>query len=436
MQPDRKFPGSMPSGLTGVPCPNQDLLLAALDQLAQHAVQFLCDCIDIGEAGMADAPLPRCNISTQRHVRNWVAAMLNKLPVSCRTLRATARDDPRYSPVLFYERTRLGAAASGHFLEGLPPGLPLFSGHTKVSLNDADLRKLRLRDVVCDRMKTVASLELFLNTAPKYLELARDFALPDVPAGLPGRVHIFVSRMRGICQGLQRVKPAAHLKQCKNCSCNRLFYCGSAVEGGGPSPSSSQSPHSPSANSQAFWTMAAGAPDVVDEQGLFCTYSCLREWRWQLKEALPECSDAVLVVDTNCRKTGRARVPEALRLVGKRNERAGRLLRTIEKTRRSFPALSGEELAKQRARVVRMHNVDLGVLYAASLLSENRGMSSNKVLAGATEGWRSRAAFYAKAVRDVGKLHDTTHKSGNIIGNLLVHEPFLSKLKQKAKALF
>jgi hypothetical protein len=360
--------------------------------------------------------------------------MLNKLPVTCDTLRATARNDPRYTPVLFYERTRMGAASSGHFLEGLPPGLPLFSGHTNVSLNDANLRKLRLRDVACDRMKTVASLELFLNTAPRYIELARDFALPDVPAGLPGRVHIFVSRMRGICQGLRRVKPEAHFAQCKNCSCNRKFYSGSPIEVG--SAAAVVSPRSPVGSADAYWNMAAASPDIADEIGMFCTYSCLREWRWQLKEALPECSDATLVVDKGCRKTGRARVPEALRMVGKRNEKAGRHLRTIEKTRRAFPALGVEELAKQRARVVRLHNVDLGVLYAASLLSENRSLSSNKVLAGGTEGWRSRPAFYAKAVRDVGDIYDKTHKGNNIIGNLLVHEPFLSKLKQKAKTLF
>ena len=73
---------------------------------------------------------------------------------------------------------------------------------------------------------------------------------------------------------------------------------------------------------------------------------------------------------------------------------------------------------------------------AAGLMAENRGLAGNKVLAGATDGWRSRPAFYAKALRDVGLIYDRTHKSGNVIGNLLTHEPFLSKLKQKAKSLF
>lgn len=418
----------MPGVLTGVQCKDQDTIVRALDELMQHAVQHMCDSIEMGEAGMTELPL-----LARREVRNWVAAMLNKLPVTCQTLRATARTDPRYAAVMYYERTRLGASSSGHFLEGLPAGLSLFSGHTAVALRDDDLRKLRMRDVMCDRLKTVASLELFQNTDPKYVHIAAEYALPDVPTGLPGRIHVFVSRMRGICQGLRRVKPEAHFRQCRNCACNRLFYAGSPVETqaypvGAP-------PHSPN-GATSFWQMAAGEEAEGDRQSDFCTYSCAREWKWQLCAALPDTGDEVLVADIGCRKTGRARVPEALRLVSKRNERAGRHLRAIEKEHRAFSALSKQELSKQRARVTRMLNVDLGVLYAAGMLAESRGLAGNKVLAGASEGWRSRPAFYAKAVREVGLIYDKSHKSGNVITNLLVHEPFLSKLKQKAKTLF
>lgn len=419
----------MPTALSGVRCTDQNLITRALDELMQNAVEYLCESIAIGEAGMTQLPM-----LARRQVRNWVACMLNKLPAACQTLRATARSDPRYAAVMYYERTRSGASGSGHFLEGLPSGLSLFSGQTAVTLADDDLRKLRLRDIVCDRMKTVASLELFTNTNPRYVKLAADYALPDVPAGLPGRIHVFVTRMRAICQGLRRVKPEAHFRQCRNCACNRLFYAGSPVETGQAYPVGA-SPRSPAGGS-VFWDMAAGEPEISDNQRDFCTYACLQEWKWQLKQALPETSDRVLVADVNCRKSGRARVPEALRLVSKRNEKVGRHLRTIEKQHRSFSAVSERELAKQRARVTRMLNVDLGLVFASGLMAESRGLAGNKVLAGATEGWRSRPAFYAKALREVGAIYDRTHKSGNVIGSLLVHEPFLSKLKQKAKVLF
>lgn len=412
--------------LTGRKCDDQELITRAFDELLQHAVQFLCDSIDLGNAWAGGSRARRMALEA----RNSAVAMLNNIPATCQTLKATARTDPRYPAVLYYERSRMGVRVpTAHFLEGLPVGLSLFAGDTAVTLLDDDLRKLRACDVACDRTKTVAALELFANTDPKYLQLAAEYTLPDVPAGLPGRIHVFVSRMRAICTGLRRVKPGAFFRQCRNCACNRLFYAGSPLGLGGDAPPS------PSGATH-FWQMAAGSPPTGDEPGAFCTFACAQEWMWQLRVALPDVSEEVLVADSGCRKTGRARVPEALRLVSKRNERIGRHLRAIEKDNRGFSALGKRELAKQRARVIRMLNTDLGLIYAAGLMAENRVLVGNRVLAAASEGWRSRPAFYAKALRDVGFIYDRTHKSGNLIGNLLIHEPFLSKLKQKAKTLF
>lgn len=424
----------VPSPLTGVRCKDVELVLRALDELMQHAVQRLCNHIDAGETGLRG---PSAKADGLRAERNWNAAMLNKLPVTCARLRSTARGDTRYAAVMFYDRTRLGAAGSGHFLEGLPPGLPLFSGNTAFHLANGDLNKLKLRDVVADRIKTVASLEVLPNKGDRLKSLVQEYTLSDVPAGLPGRVHVFIARMRAICQGLQRVKPQIHFAQCKNCECNRLFYRGASTEGpsmASAGSSASSAPTSPGGTS--YWDLAGNGPVIGEAQNEFCTWSCYTQWQWQLEQALPNGTEAAMVADYQCRKTGRSRVPEALRLVGKRNERAGRHQRTIEKEQRRFPALGTAELKKQRTRRVRLLNVDLGLLYAASLMAESRGLSSNKVLAGASEGWRSRPQFYAKAVKEVGRLYDKHHRGGNVIANMLVHEPFLTKLKERSSRIF
>ena len=128
--------------------------------------------------------------------------MLNKLPLACQRLRGTARTDTRYTAVMFYERTRLGAAASGHFLEGLAPGLPLFSGAPAVVMSATDISKLKLRDVVADRIRTVKNLEEMPKTSARLKRLVADYTVPDAPPGLPGRVHVFLARMRAICQGI------------------------------------------------------------------------------------------------------------------------------------------------------------------------------------------------------------------------------------------
>lgn len=419
------------SSLTGVKCTNSDLILDAFDQLLQHAVQLLCEHINKA------CPDKDHKIECGTLRRNLVASMLNKCPVTCQRLRSTARDDTRYTAIMFYERTRLGAARSGHFLESLAPGLPLFSGHTNVMLKDDDLRKLKLRDVVADRIRTVSNLELMEDGTERLEKLISDYRLTDAADGMPGRVHIFVARMRAICQGLQRVKPATHFKQCKNCECCRVFYCGAPNEVSGPAASST-SPTSPTSDSQGgtYWDLAAGSPEIADEQGAFCTFSCCMQWRWQLRNALPDSSDDAMVADNQCRKEGRSRVPEAMRALVKRNERAGRHLRSIEKKHMVFTALSKSELKKQRERRVRQLNVDLGMLFLANILAESRTLCTNKVLAGAAEGWRSRPLFYAKVLKEVGKLYDKHHVGNNVISNMHVGEPFLAKLKEKAANLF
>ena len=421
------------SSLTGEKCADRQLALDALGQVLECTVHALCEWVECGESGLSE---------TEQAQRTWAAAMLNKVPNTCHTLRERMRNDSRYTAVMFYERTRLGAAASGHFLEGLAAGLPLFTGNTAVVLQDDDLRKLRLRDVVADRIKTVSNLEILSNDSERLQSLIQSYSLSDLPPGLPGRIHVFVSRMRAICQGLKRVKPESSFQQCRNCECNRRFYMGTPTElGAAAAVNMSGRPNlSCGAGSvdplDGYWETAAGEAEVKHEQREFCTWSCCMQWRWQLQQAMPVMTPGVMVADYQCRKDGRARVPEALRACSKRNEVASRHFRTIQKERRVFSAVSSRDLKAQRERRIRMLNVDLGVLYASAVLAESKALSSNKVLPGASEGWRSRPLFYAKAIKSVLAIYKKHHIGGNVVSNLLVNEPFLVKLKEKAAKVF
>lgn len=410
----------------GTKCEDREIVLKAFDDIMTVSLQLLCDHINHVEES-----------DDEQKNRNWVAAMLNKLPLTCKAMRDKTRGDARYTAIMFYERTRLGAANSGHFLEGLGAGLPLFSGETAVALREQDLRDLKLRSVVADRIRTVNNLEELANGGEKLAGLVRDFTLTDIPRGVPPRVHVFLSRMRAICQGLQRVKPATHFKQCRNCECNRCFYAGAPNETVESTvlPATRPVAISDGVTGQ-YWDMVAGGAEVGFQQGEFCTWSCYVQWKTQLGHALPDISEGEMVCDYGCRGTGRSRVGEALRLCSKRNERASRHLRTIQKERRVFPALGASEMRKQMQRRIRMLNVDLGLLYSASVLAQSSTMTKNKVLAGASEGWRSRPLFYAKAVKEVIKLYEKYHIGGNVIANMHVYEPFLNKLKERALKIF
>ena len=403
-------------------------MLNVLDLVIESSIQQLCDWID---AGGSDATT---------HVfleRTYCAAMLNKLPLTCNTLFQRVMQDDRFAALLFYERTRLGAPNSGHFLEGLAGGLPLFTGHTTIVLPDEDLRKLRLRDVIADRIRTVANLENMRNDSAKLVELVAANKINDLPPGLPGRVHIFVARMRAICQGLKRVKMNSDFAQCQNRECNRAFYIGQPLETTQASSNQNIDENGKDIQKSDYWELAAGAPCLKCEQRSFCTWSCCEQWKWQLSSALPSVCQETMEVDIGCRKEGRARVSEALRLAFKRNESASRHMRHIAKQHRTFPAVSKCDIERERNRRVKMYNIDTGLLYAASLLADAKTLSTGRILPGLSEGWRSRPMFYSRALREAGKLYASKHSSkGSIICSTHTYERFLDALNSKKKALF
>lgn len=430
----------MPRASTGKPSKaskhavSLDIVMEVLEIVLQHGVQLTCEYIDRGNETFLTLSSEKA--MAKKGERNLNASMLNKLPVTCKHLRGVAMGDTRYSSVMFYERTRLGAASSGHFLEGLPAGLSMFTGQTNVVLQDSDLMKLKLKDVVADRVKTVSNLESLKNNEQRLISLIEDYKLSDVASGTPGRVHVFIARMRAICQGLRRVKPPEQTRHCHNLECCRLFYCGSrsevsAVEATAEDLFGECKPKEES----DYWVLCAGGQQQLDQQSNFCTHACFKQWNTQVHNALPDSSEGFLVADYQTRKTGRARVGEALRLICKRNEQASRHLRIIQKEKRVFPAVDAQELREHRERRVRALNVDLGVVYVASLLAESKTLSGNKVLAAMNEGWRNRSLFYSKSIKEIGKLYDKSHVGGNVISNMHVVEPFLDKLKSKASRL-
>lgn len=430
-------PTCMPRASTGKPskqAASLELVLSGLEAVLQHGVQMTCDYIDRGNETFITLSAEKAAL--KKGERNLNATMLNKLPVTCKHLHGVALGDSRFASVIFYERTRLGAASSGHFMEGLPAGLNMFTGQTKVALQDSDLIKLKLKDVVADRVRTVTNLESLRNNEPRLLSLIEDYKLTDVASGTPGRVHVFLARMRAICQGLRRVKPAEYTKHCHNRECCRLFYSGarnevSAVE----ATAEDLFGECKSKDDSDYWILCAGGQQQLDQQSNFCTHACFKQWNTQVHHALPDSSEGFMVADYQTRKTGRARVGEALRLICKRNEQASRHMRVIQKERRVFPAVDPQELKEHRERRVRALNVDLGLVYVASVLAESKSLSGSKVLAGMNQGWRNRAMFYSKSIKEVGKIYDKYHVGGNVISNMHVTEPFLDKLKTKAARL-
>ena len=77
----------MATTLTGERCKNADLIHSGFEAVIQHVVEMLCDAIDHGTEALTvmNCTMP---IYTDNHMnRNYNAAMMNKLPVTCQYLR-------------------------------------------------------------------------------------------------------------------------------------------------------------------------------------------------------------------------------------------------------------------------------------------------------------------------------------------------------------
>ena len=384
----------------------------------QTAIHLLCDFVESGNDVLD---------GHQRALRQRLVSMLNKLPFVCRPLIADATADVRFVHLMFYERVRMGAAGSGFFLEAVGRGLPLFTGSAPVVLPAAQMRAMTYSQVIQDRVSTIARLEGPGMRDARLASLVSQHWLHDVPPSLPGRVHVFISRARSLAQGLVAVKPCHRFAQCQNRSCNRRFYLSplhgteydddeppendggddanfaAAAPPAPPAPPARRrggrrAPAPPAAGSgePTYWRLTSSAPRCFTFPPPFALGAAPRNgcYSWPLR--------CLRTTSWSSRPTSAARgrdepVPEALRRVVKRNEQSAEDALHC-KGAAPLPAVGGSEVRAERDRRIRSLNIDLGVLYAASVVAESHA-GRGWVLPGASRGWRNRPRFYAAAVR-------------------------------------
>tara|TARA_Y100000817_G_scaffold271347_1_gene229916 strand:- start:9461 stop:10747 length:1287 start_codon:yes stop_codon:yes gene_type:complete len=406
-----------------------------LETVFDHLVVMLIELINVGERDSSVAQL------TTRH---RACNALNHLIVTCTSMRDRALQHEALHPVLFYERVRLGCTSSGYFLEGCPAKLNMFSGSCTVHVPDEDIVRLRLRDVLGDRLATIAKVESMGQHSSKRSRVVSNHKIEDLPTAVPGVVCVFISRMRAICQGLQRVKPQNVFHQCDNCECNRLFYVGQPFEVAQASSAAapwSRGLYENEWNSDDepddYWQLAQGDKQQTRTayNRRFCSVICRYQWHAQIKNALPQTGDIVLAADDKCRRQGRSRVTEAFRLVMKRNEAAYRAMRQSAKVHHKYPAVHKVDLKRFVNRRVRMLNVDAGLLYAASIIAESAQLSNNKVLPGSRSGWRHNPIYYRRVMRIVSNEYEKCNHT-DVLSNPLLNPKFFKILKRRAPTLF
>ena len=358
--------------------------------------------------------------STQS-TRDKFVVFLNNFPLLNRTCAEAIRNDNRYAALLFYERTRCGAATTGYFLEAVPSSLTLTTGDFVVGKFGVGYFKTTPQS----RAAKIKELESGEKKDSDDAVPAR--FLNDIPKSLPLRVHQLISYCRANWAHHRTILAEHYFGECNNHLCKRATI--SCIRTGAK-PALLEYSH----ETATYWNLINPKADLRRPASNFCSSLCRKRYQDELEsfyEQMPSFEE--LDADTGrCCKSGRQRVFEALRLAGKRNEKVGRMLRNPSLT----DGYSALHVGPYVDMLIMKLNVDFALLYAASQLAESRTLSADRVLPATRDGWRSRPHFYAMAIRKIKALYPKYYRSGHIISNALVDEAFLRKVGQVAASIF
>jgi hypothetical protein len=411
----------------------------ALCRLIEAAVSQLCVYINDGSLSMS---------AKDHDIRISLFRIIHTLPIVCKAFVDEAASHEALPYILFYERLRVSGVTKRppkFFLEGLPVGVSIASGDTVKTLSQSDVTGLNTKKMMENRSNLVGKLEMSEGGSAFKVETCRQHRLPDVPASVPGPVQVVVSICRSVMQAMRMHRPAKNFHNCSNQLCGRLIYRGHSIDLASTGlASSSSSDNSKECNvlgisnstTNSYWSRACGNPVAVERpQSRFCCEACFNQHENHLKEMLPDGLVELNYDDFIRAVPGRSRVRLAFQAALKRNERAARAIRTASKRPRNYLAVSHSEIEKHRARRICAFNVDLGILYAASVVAESSTISRNLALPGYEAEWRTDQAFYSKAIDAVLKIY-SRNKNGSIVSNMLTSPKFMENIRSKAASLF
>ena len=361
-------------------------------------------------------------------------SIIHNLPITCKPLLELAKSYESFEYILFYERTRLRVASKDYFFDAVPAGVVLTEGSEIDMLQTAPLRitGIKLRDTYNRKFETVDKLEHH----PSFRLWS-----PGITAGLsdevPWSVCVLVEDTRYMFERLRLSKRQETFRHCANCNCKRLFYIGESAETwNSVNTEQTIDDDEEDYSSQNYWNSVGGkVVNSEPDSRRFCSSTCKHEHALHLARMMPD-SDLNLDVDDNAMKLGRPRVQEAFKLALKRNEVAARALRTMRS--KTFPnlAVHPAEIEIHRQVKITALNVDIALLYAASLLAESHNLSKGKLLPGQCTYWRDQHMIYSKAINTVKKIYAKHQRKEGIISSMLTKSKFMDSISFVVAKLF
>lgn len=344
----------------------------------------------------------------QESERNSIACALHNFGVLCSESHNICVADPTFAPVIYYERVRMGFAQMATNVEGrsvafsmecVPASICLFGKVTGVAMHPNKCRDLTSNDLLNERNKCVSKLESSDEAIQNGALGVNASRSQDVPSSLPQKVHVFILVLRSILSGMKTVKDARDFDQCCNKRCNRVFYTASSFDLRtcyDPNTTPLQLLDLPPCNplmesdrsTHTYWLTCGRVPFYQDVLKRFCSSACCIEWRNRLDSLLP--SIATFDLENNWSSaSAEKRVHMSFNAALSRNAAFCQQLATIRKTTQRSKCLSKKMLKNEIDSRIDIMNIDLGVLYWATIMCRlPPSARSNLCLPGTRHQWR------------------------------------------------
>lgn len=398
-------------------------------------IGLMHDCIDEGGAvaggGVAD---PRFSY------RNSIASMAHTWPMTCAQAATVARQDNSYAAMIYYERVRLGWIDDRFFFDGMPSRLVVMGAPIKLEMPAQQMRDLLIEDVVSDRNTTLVKLEGAVPGSTKRTKLSTTLdGLSDVSDDVPVPARLFLSRLRSMCHGMRAAHPTARFKQCGNTACchgGRLFYVGekmTALQSMLPTMFSDVS------KAHEYWSMCSSLPSYDGPDDVrFCSKACAREWQSEWYKVMPD-KTIDWHPDEGLRERTSSSDARVLTAFDRAIDRNSKLAHYIQKRRKKLKrgsALSKADFNREMDVRIEMANIDVGLLYAASIYTRLPCRRESLTLPGEKATWRASAQEkHRNALLRVAQIY-RQHAESRPIHDLLDAPSFFRAVRSSVTTIF
>lgn len=395
-----------------------------------------------------DTPTANENVSA---MRSRMAIALLKFDQLCKATRALVRERAMLPYLRFYYSSMLVTPnAPARFLDRTF-GVSLFEGCFGDGPSDpAKFDVLNVRDALHDR--TVIALRL-ASMNDIQLKKCKKYEPRDLPAGVPPRVAAFVGRARMIAQRLAARTPAMCVP-CERAGCGRLLLhdrsaAPAGLANGAPivqdvgsdtSDSEDEPPADPEEFGHAYWDALATRPRTRLPPRVFCSCTCAQAYDDEVAEAVPvRLSD--LEADFGCSdgKLGLSRIAVESRRCFERNAAVARAFRAAARAfeRRALSTISKSAVVRMRQDVVDTLNVDLALVYAASVIAESPPACVARRLPATGPSWRDDAKAWRMVIRAIQQIYTHSWRGGDgIATDERMPPPWLKQVRNRVYSLF